>query len=139
MKVVTASSGKKTVKMNKADWIAIGHKANWFTKLAYDPENPEIGDWGEPPAASLFDNPVAVDRAKAAIAELDENDIGRMLNEIGIQTVDVPSEEESAAAVGGDIYDEVTPDTAEEVLEPSDTLTPPPIPEEVKRQFRDSK
>ena len=36
MKIVTASNGKQTVKMSKADWKSIGKKAGWITAWEND-------------------------------------------------------------------------------------------------------
>ena len=33
MKIITASSGKKTVKISKAEWLSIGKKAGWMKSI----------------------------------------------------------------------------------------------------------
>jgi hypothetical protein len=38
MKIVTASNGKKTIKMSKKEWEAIGKKAKWDQRV--DSRNP---------------------------------------------------------------------------------------------------
>ena len=36
MKLIKNASGKKTIKMSKAEWTAIGKQAKWLNKTAYD-------------------------------------------------------------------------------------------------------
>jgi len=48
MKIVTASNGKKTVKMSKTEWTEIGKKAGWMKKAqTIDPDVASYEDYGK--------------------------------------------------------------------------------------------